>query len=147
VLNGIFEVTLGAKAAGTETAGVPLAAKVAIAAFVVSWGGLSVHAQVVSLLHQTNLRYGPFAFARALHAALACGLVFLLWDAFQPLRGGAAAFAFALLPGNPAARHGLVFAELVLYSALCAGAALAVLLLASIVAAAWKRTRARFMNL
>jgi sporulation integral membrane protein YlbJ len=147
VLNGIFEVTLGAKAAGAETAGVPLAAKVAIAAFVVSWGGLSVHAQVVSLLHQTNLRYGPFAFARALHAALAGGLVLLLWDAFQPLRGSAAAFAFTFLPGIPAARPGLAFAELALYSAFCACAALAGLLIMSLAGSAWKRIRSLFANL
>ncbi|MDQ1912000.1 sporulation integral membrane protein YlbJ [Paenibacillus sp. GD4] len=83
VANGIFEVTLGAKAAGGAE-GVPLVYKAAIAAWVLSWAGLSVHAQVVSILHHTNLRYLPFVLARILHSILAGLLVLLLWEPLTP---------------------------------------------------------------
>lgn len=83
IANGFFEVTLGAKAAG-EATGVPLVYQTAIAAWVLSWAGLSVHAQVVSLLHHTDLRYWPFALARFAHALLAALLVIVLWTPLAP---------------------------------------------------------------
>lgn len=85
VANGFFEVTLGSKTAG-GAAGSPLMYKVAIAAWVLSWAGLSVHAQIVSLLQRTNLRYLPFAAARFIHGLLAASLVFLLWEPLAPVQ-------------------------------------------------------------
>jgi sporulation integral membrane protein YlbJ len=101
VANGIFEVTLGAKAAGGAGAQIDLVYKVAIAAFVLSWAGLSVHAQIVSLLHHTNLRYLPFFTARLLHGLMAAGAVFVLWGPLQPYRGAVAAFMPELDPLSP----------------------------------------------
>ncbi|MCD1259859.1 sporulation integral membrane protein YlbJ [Paenibacillus athensensis] len=92
VVSGLFEVTLGAKAAGAADAA-PAVGKVAIAAFVLSWAGLSVHAQVMSLLSQTNLRYAPFAVARLAHGLLAAALVLALW---RPMRGAGAALSVFL---------------------------------------------------
>lgn len=60
VVSGLFEVTLGAKAAGQSGAAISLQHKAAIAAFVLSWGGLSVHAQIISLVNHTGMRYVPF---------------------------------------------------------------------------------------
>jgi len=74
---GLFEVTLGSREAGT--AGTELMHQVAIAAWVLSWGGLSVHAQVASLLSRTDLRYRPFMIARMVHGLLAVALVYTLW--------------------------------------------------------------------
>ncbi|MFF2889038.1 sporulation integral membrane protein YlbJ [Paenibacillus sp. NPDC057967] len=74
---GLFEVTLGSRAAGTTGTG--LMHQVAIAAWVLSWGGLSVHAQIASLLSRTDLRYRPFMIARMLHGLLAVALVYALW--------------------------------------------------------------------
>ncbi|WIV18643.1 sporulation integral membrane protein YlbJ [Paenibacillus polygoni] len=79
LVGGLFEVTLGARYAGTLE-GVPLIYKAAAAASILSWGGLSVHAQVVSILNSTPLRYLPFMFARAVHAVLAAVIVFLCWN-------------------------------------------------------------------
>ncbi len=90
VMNGIFEVTLGAKAAGTAEAA--LISKTAIAAFVLSWAGLSVHAQIVSLLSHTNLRYTPFLTARILHGIFSAIIVLLIWEPLQPLRRQMAVF-------------------------------------------------------
>jgi sporulation integral membrane protein YlbJ len=79
---GLFEVTLGARAAGT--AGTGLMHQAAIAAWVLSWGGLSVHAQVASLLSRTDLRYRPFMLARLLHSFIAMTLVYVLWGWLGP---------------------------------------------------------------
>ncbi len=79
VVNGFFEVTLGAKEAGSAI-GIPPMYKAAIAAWVLSWAGLSVHAQIVSVLHRTPFRYTPFLFARFVHGLLAAALVLLLWE-------------------------------------------------------------------
>jgi len=88
-INGLFEVTLGVKAAGSAS-GVALIFLVAAAAFILSWAGLSVHAQIVSLMSHTGMRYGPFLAARLAHAVCAMAMVFVLWDAF----GGKANPAF-----------------------------------------------------
>ncbi|WP_271750109.1 nucleoside recognition domain-containing protein [Cohnella sp. JJ-181] len=82
-VQGTFEVTLGnaSAAAGTGQGGIPAALidRVAAAAFVLSWAGLSVHAQVAGLMGRTGWRYGPFLRARLLHAGLSVALVYLLW--------------------------------------------------------------------
>ncbi|QGQ99997.1 sporulation integral membrane protein YlbJ [Paenibacillus psychroresistens] len=90
LINGFFEVTLGAKSAGQASEAVPLVYKVAAATFILSWGGLSVHAQVVSILHRTNIRYITFAIARLIHGVLAACLVFLIWKPLKPIEGAAA---------------------------------------------------------
>lgn len=79
---GLFEVTLGARAAGT--AGTGLMHQLAIAAWVLSWGGLSVHAQIASLLSRTDLRYKPLLIARFAHGLIAMGLVYILWGWLAP---------------------------------------------------------------
>nr|WP_276316180.1 sporulation integral membrane protein YlbJ [Paenibacillus lignilyticus] len=83
VVNGIFEVTLGARSAG-EAVSSGLVHQAAIAAFILSWGGLSVHAQIASLLSHTDLRYKPFLIARFLHGCIATCLIYLLWGALGP---------------------------------------------------------------
>ncbi|TXK84774.1 sporulation integral membrane protein YlbJ [Paenibacillus sp. N3.4] len=92
VMNGVFEVTLGAKAAGNASATIALSSKVAIAAFILSWGGLSVHAQIVSLLSHTNMRYRPFIFARFIHAMISAAIVLVIWEPMQAFREQTAVF-------------------------------------------------------
>lgn len=79
-MSGLFEVTLGSKHAAA--ASVPLMYKAAAAAFVLSWAGLSVHAQVASILNTTDLRYFPFFIARSVHSILSTVLVFCIWPLF-----------------------------------------------------------------
>nr|WP_186438413.1 nucleoside recognition domain-containing protein [Cohnella terricola] len=92
-VDGTFEVTLGAKAAAADT-GIPLTDRVAAAAFVLSWAGLSVHAQVAGLMSGTTWRYGLFARARLIHGFLAMLLVYLLWPIFYPKAGSDPSAAF-----------------------------------------------------
>jgi sporulation integral membrane protein YlbJ len=80
IIAGLFEVTLGAQAASEVPASVPMIWQAAIASAVISWGGLSVHAQVASILGQTDLRVAPYLLARAIHAALSAALTFLAWE-------------------------------------------------------------------
>ncbi|MBT2761932.1 sporulation integral membrane protein YlbJ [Paenibacillus sp. ISL-20] len=79
IVGGLFEVTLGARYAGEAGAAIPLPYKAAAAAFILSWGGLSVHAQIISILNSTNLRYLPFVIARLVHGVIAATAVLLLW--------------------------------------------------------------------
>lgn len=130
VVNGLFEVTLGAKASAGAGSELALMSKTAIAAFVLSWAGLSVHAQIVSLLSRTTLRYAPFLAARFAHGVLAALAVTLLWEPLQPLRarlGGAVASAFAGTggPSRAAWAWALPGGAIILASALAALAALA----------------------
>ncbi|BBI35143.1 nucleoside recognition domain-containing protein [Cohnella abietis] len=81
-VNGTFEVTLGAKAAASNIQ-IPLVDRIAAAAFVLSWAGFSVHAQVAGLMSRTAWRYFPFARARFLHSLLAMLLVYLIWPLFN----------------------------------------------------------------
>ncbi|MDB5053675.1 MAG: YlbJ [Bacilli bacterium] len=90
LVKGFFEVTLGTKATGQANDSIALMYKVAAAAFILSWGGLSVHAQIVSILHRTNLRYTTFAIARLIHAVLAASIVFIIWKPLHPVRDTAA---------------------------------------------------------
>lgn len=76
---GTFEVTLGARASATAAPTAPLPDRLAVAAFVLSWAGLSVHAQVAGLMSRTAWRYGPFVRARLVHAAVSAWLAYALW--------------------------------------------------------------------
>lgn len=103
LMGGLFEVTLGAKAAAAPQ-GIPLMFMAATAAFILSWGGLSVHAQVASILNSSDLRYFPFLLARFLHAVLSAGLLLLIWN---PLMGSAPAWGIASPElGHPRAHYG-----------------------------------------
>lgn len=82
LIPGIFEVTLGAQQA--SLASLPLQHQAAIAVAVLSWGGLSVHAQVASLLSHTSIRYAPFLAARLLHSVVSVLLLYALWGWLGP---------------------------------------------------------------
>lgn len=74
-LNGLFEIDLGAVASSTAQA--PFAQKAAMASAIIAWSGLSVHGQVASVVSGTDIRMGPYAFARFLHAVVSS--VLTLW--------------------------------------------------------------------
>ncbi|MGG1615711.1 sporulation integral membrane protein YlbJ [Paenibacillus sp. NRS-1782] len=123
IVGGIFEVTLGSQAAG-EATGAALPFKVAAAAFVLSWGGLSVHAQVASILNTTNLRYLPFLLARAAHGIISALLALMLW---RPLMGQGSSPVFSPIyvitwsPGFSSTMlwHSLLFLTCLLIAMLC----------------------------
>lgn len=82
---GLFEVTLGAQAVSSLSGQIALMWKAAVASAILSWGGLSVHAQVAGILSQTDLRVAPFFLARLLHATLSALLTIIAWRPLEQM--------------------------------------------------------------
>lgn len=78
VISGFFEITLGCQLAGTAPVTIPLNQKIIITGSVIAWSGLSVHAQVASIISKTDMSIKPFVVARIIHAALAGFYTYLL---------------------------------------------------------------------
>ncbi|NPV92160.1 MAG: sporulation integral membrane protein YlbJ [Firmicutes bacterium] len=93
VNTGIWEMTLGCQAVSASAA--PTAIKIALVGFILGWAGLAIHAQVVSMIADTDLRYGPFILSRLLHGTLSAVILYLgfhlnLFDPMQPVAALAA---------------------------------------------------------
>lgn len=80
VFNGVLEIDLGTMEASRLTA--PLLDKAVVASWVIAWSGLSVHGQVASVIHDTDIRMGPYVIARLLHGTFAA---FYTWLFLGPL--------------------------------------------------------------
>lgn len=80
ILNGFIEMTQGLKY--ISVLNIPLKLKSILSAMILSFGGFSVHMQVISIISDTKIQYFPFLVARTLHALLASLLVFLLFDSW-----------------------------------------------------------------
>lgn len=83
LFTGFFEMTLGSQLASTLT-NIPLLFKLAIVSALIGFNGLSIHAQVVSMLSRTDIRYVPYLFARILHALCSCLITFMIFNPLQP---------------------------------------------------------------
>lgn len=85
-LAGLLELDIGSAQASSAIAA-PLLQKVALVSGIIAWSGLAVHAQVASVLTQTDIRMKPYFIARFLHALLATVLtvVFYQWGIGVPL--------------------------------------------------------------
>lgn len=81
--NGLWEVTLGSKMASEANA--PLTLKVMAVTMILGWSGLSVHAQVASIISETDLRMLPFVISRLLQATLSAIYVNLFLGPAQPV--------------------------------------------------------------
>lgn len=75
-INGIFEMTQGLKYLSMLK--IPLYKQGLIAVFFLSFGGLSVHMQVLSIISDTKIKYFPYFIGRILHASIST-LIFFLW--------------------------------------------------------------------
>lgn len=78
ILNGTVEMTQGLKY--VSVLNVPLKLKTIISTIFISFGGLSVHMQIISILSDTKIKYFPFLLARILHSIISGSLVFLTFD-------------------------------------------------------------------
>lgn len=78
VLNGIFEMTQGLKY--VSLLDIPLKIKGTLSVFIISFGGISVHMQIISILSDTKIRYFPFLVARIMHSFISSFLFFVLFD-------------------------------------------------------------------
>lgn len=75
-INGIFEMTQGLKYLSLLK--IPLYKQGLIAVFFLSFGGLSVHMQVLNIISDTKIKYFPYFISRILHAAIST-LIFFVW--------------------------------------------------------------------
>lgn len=82
LLNGLFEVNLGAFAISNLTFKSPVF-QAALVSAVIAWSGFSAHLQIHSLIKQTDIRYASFVKARLLHAVIAFGLTYVCWYPLQ----------------------------------------------------------------
>lgn len=78
VLNGSIEMTQGLKYISLEA--IPLKLKCILSVMILSFGGLSVHMQIVSIISDTKIKYFPFLFSRVLHSIISGLLVYLLFN-------------------------------------------------------------------
>ncbi|MBO8137392.1 MAG: sporulation integral membrane protein YlbJ [Desulfotomaculum sp.] len=86
IASGIFEITLGAKLASETPA--PLLQQLIAVSVILAWSGLSIHAQVASLIADTDIRIYPFIMARFAHACLAGTYTYLFWKYYDPAAAG-----------------------------------------------------------
>lgn len=78
LISGVFEITLGGKLT-SEVMHVSLMDQIIITSFFLAFSGLSVQAQVASILAESDIRFKPFFFARIMHGCFAALITFLLW--------------------------------------------------------------------
>ncbi len=78
ILNGFIEMTQGLKYISILE--IPLKLKAILSVMIISFGGLSVHMQIFSILSDTKIKYLPFLTARVMHAFISSFLVFILFD-------------------------------------------------------------------
>jgi sporulation integral membrane protein YlbJ len=83
LFNGFFEMTLGSQVVSTLTS-VPLLYKLTIVSVIIAFNGLSIHAQVASMLGGTDIRYLPYLIARAVHAIFAGIVTLVIFTPLQP---------------------------------------------------------------
>jgi len=78
IINGIVEMTQGLKY--ISILNISLKIKTLISTMFISFGGLSVHMQIISILNDTKIKYLPFLLARIFHAVIAGLLILLTFD-------------------------------------------------------------------
>lgn len=80
ILNGLIEMTQGLKY--ISILDIPLKLKAVLSTMILSFGGFSVHVQILSILNETKIKYIPYLTARTLHALISGILVYFLFDIF-----------------------------------------------------------------
>ena len=78
ILNGFFEMTQGLKYVSLLP--IPLKIKGTLSVMFISFGGICVHMQVISILSDTKIKYFPFFVARVIHACVSSLLFYFIFD-------------------------------------------------------------------
>lgn len=78
LLNGMIEMTQGLKYISMEA--IPLKLKCVLSVMILSFGGFSVHMQIVSIISDTKIKYLPFLLSRILHSIISGLMVYFLFD-------------------------------------------------------------------
>ncbi len=88
LLAGLFEPHLGAYALSQSMESASSALPYALLSLLLSWGGLSTHAQVKSLTAASDLRYLRFLRSRLEHGGIAFAITCLAWKPLTDSLGG-----------------------------------------------------------
>lgn len=81
LISGFFEITNGANLASQAQS--PLLHQVIIANAIIAWSGMSVHAQVATMVNGTDIKLKPYIFARILQSILAGFITIFLFKPYQ----------------------------------------------------------------
>ena len=76
IICSILEITQGINSIGYLNISIKF--KVVLITFIISFGGLSSHMQVMSILEDTNIKYFPYLLTRILHAIISSFLIIVL---------------------------------------------------------------------
>jgi sporulation integral membrane protein YlbJ len=77
-LAGLLEIDIGVAQTAAVTAA-PLIQKVSVVGAIIAWSGLAVHAQVASVITNTDIRMTPYFIARFAQAVLAAIFTYIFW--------------------------------------------------------------------
>lgn len=84
IVAGLFEMTIGSQMVSESVIPVTMLMKLCIVSFFIGWNGLSIHAQVASMLSRTDISYKPYFVAKIMHGIIACILTWFLYVPLQP---------------------------------------------------------------
>lgn len=82
LITGLLEVTTGSKLV-VDNMGMNLASKLSMVSFIIGWSGLSIHAQVASIIIDTGIKYKLYLFSKLLHGLLSSLLAYILFPIFN----------------------------------------------------------------
>lgn len=98
LISGFFEITNGTNLSSQAQA--PLLHQVIVANAIIAWSGLSVHAQVATMVNGTDIRMKPYFFARILQSVLAGGITIFLFKPYQNIEATFMPFMQNFSTGN-----------------------------------------------
>lgn len=78
IISGILEMTGGIS--NISILNIPLKQKSTIIGMILSFGGISVHMQVRSIISDTPIKYQPYLIARLIHSSITGLLIYFLFD-------------------------------------------------------------------
>ena len=78
ILNGLIEMTQGLKYVSLLE--IPLKIKGTLSVMFISFGGISVHIQLLSIISDTKIKYFPFLIARVIHACVSSLIFYFVFD-------------------------------------------------------------------
>lgn len=81
ILGGILEITGGLRS--LTYLDITLKMKVLLSTMFISFGGFSVHTQILSIISGTKIKYAPYFKARIIHMFISSLIILLIYDIFM----------------------------------------------------------------
>ncbi len=80
IINGLLEITSGISLLNNTN--LPVAFLASMITFFLSFGGISIHMQIKSIISDTSIKYYPYLIARIIHASISSLIVYFLIGAY-----------------------------------------------------------------